>query len=128
MSGANGRWALQLDGLVVSPATSICYTIEPPICCNSHVVRLACIQPRAPHIWHHCLLSLEGPAPRVLARASVHCSCRIVQAGNVVEVAHPLVDHAGLIREPAGLAAIDSILAEIGLVKHNPKGPRGVHG
>uniref|UniRef100_A0A383VUA1 Uncharacterized protein n=1 Tax=Tetradesmus obliquus TaxID=3088 RepID=A0A383VUA1_TETOB len=55
------------------------------------------------------------------------CS-KIVQAGNVVEVAHPLVDHAGLIREPAGLAAIDSILAEIGLVKHNPKGPRGVHG
>lgn len=45
-----------------------------------------------------------------------------------MEVAHPLVDHAGLIREPAGLAAFDSILAEIGLVKHNPKGPRGVHG
>jgi hypothetical protein len=36
----------------------------------------------------------------------------------VVEVANPLVDHMGLNREPAGLAALDSVFTRLGMVKH----------
>jgi hypothetical protein len=43
--------------------------------------------------------------------------CRVAQPGNVVEVPHPLVDHIGLNREPAGLAALDSVFARVGMVK-----------
>lgn len=43
--------------------------------------------------------------------------CRVVQAGNIEEVAHPMVDHIGLNREPAGLAALDKVYAKAGMVK-----------
>ncbi|WIA33911.1 hypothetical protein OEZ86_007010 [Tetradesmus obliquus] len=49
-------------------------------------------------------------------RALRICS-RVVQAGNIEEVAHPMVDHIGLNREPAGLAALDKVYAKAGMVK-----------
>jgi len=47
--------------------------------------------------------------------------CRIVSApDNVVEVSDPRVDHSAVTREPAGLAALDTIFAKLGMRMGTP--------
>lgn len=71
---------------------------------------------------HACLASF---ASLVLCWVQLpHCCCvptmppcRVVHPGHVIEVSDPLVDHIGLTREPAGLAALDSIFTKLRMVK-----------
>jgi hypothetical protein len=45
----------------------------------------------------------------------------VVPPGNVVEISDPSVDHSGVIREPAGLAGLDTIFAKLGMRKGAPQ-------
>lgn len=51
---------------------------------------------------------------------SVMCARRLMPSSNIVEINDPAIDHSAVTRDPAGLAALDTIFTKLGMRKGTP--------